>query len=631
MITSKDVFAKRKEGAIDEAYQMALQLMGVAQPDEWDLKAFAWCLISLIKRDVVANQTQNITHYKQQLESIDGPALDEVLAKSKGYALSLCNPNRQLLGEAKQFSRDENFDQSITIYKQLIVGGETDPTVHVSLAWDLYKNSKILLSQSPLNVGKIKKNINTYLKLDVEKPSLLHSCFLQIASKCGAENNFNMLAFVHIWDLGNLREDDHDRFQADDGKEYPALVEKVIKQATKDGINVSDSRGIQYVLPFLDKAIVRFPDNIWLKLNKAKAILVIGNVDDALSFALEVTKEKTSDFWSWDLLGDVFLNTKPDMAFNCFCKSLLCTNDINFTSKVKLKLAKLLIQKEQLAAAKYEITTIKAFRENAGQKVPEGVEILTSQNWFNTTQASVSNIALYKAHSKTAEELLYSQLPWLTANVGEKYVIKGKENKPKRKLFVSIPSGVIETSVSNTKFNFDTMVEGSAIQVKGEHKTEKPFQIFTIELRQSVQLWDAIPEKIGVVDHVNYEKKLVHFIVDKNCDGVIQFANISEQYNEGDTIAVKLCAYTSKQGQKFRIVTNNKTTVVPSPLIKKPFTQQVRVNNGMGFTSDDIFITPPMISKNEISDGDNIGGIAVLNFNSKRGVWGWKALSVSKL
>ncbi len=28
MITSKEVFAKRKEGAIDEAYRMALELMG---------------------------------------------------------------------------------------------------------------------------------------------------------------------------------------------------------------------------------------------------------------------------------------------------------------------------------------------------------------------------------------------------------------------------------------------------------------------------------------------------------------------------------------------------------------------------------------------------------------------------
>ena len=51
MITSKDVFAKRKEGCLDEAFQMAVELMKNPQRDEWAVKAFAWCIISLINRD----------------------------------------------------------------------------------------------------------------------------------------------------------------------------------------------------------------------------------------------------------------------------------------------------------------------------------------------------------------------------------------------------------------------------------------------------------------------------------------------------------------------------------------------------------------------------------------------------
>ena len=51
MITSREVFAKRKEGAIDEAYQIALQLMVKPGVDEWDRKALGWCLVDLIKRN----------------------------------------------------------------------------------------------------------------------------------------------------------------------------------------------------------------------------------------------------------------------------------------------------------------------------------------------------------------------------------------------------------------------------------------------------------------------------------------------------------------------------------------------------------------------------------------------------
>jgi hypothetical protein len=630
VISSKDVFAKRKEGKIDEAYQMVTQLIKAPQPDDWDIKAFGWCLIDLIKRDVAANQMQNIPQYKQQLVAISGPALDEVLAKGQQYAISLCNPNHQLLKQAKLFSQDEKYDQSIAIYKNLILEGETDSAVHTNLGWELYKLSKKLLSQPPLNLGKIKALINDYLKLNIEKPSVLHSRVLQNASKCGAEENFNMLAFTRVWGLKNLSNEDFKRYINDDGKEFPSLAEKVIQQAVKRGIKASDIDGVTHVLPFLDSAIIRHKDNVWLIYYKAKALLLLDKAEDALAPAIDITKDKPNDFWSWELLGDILLNTVPEKSFSCYCKSLLSSNDINFTSKVKLKFAKILIQKEEFAGAKRELNEITEFKEKLGYKIPEEIESFRLQPWFQTTQASTSNIGLYKAHSKQAEEILFSNLPWIQANVGEKYTIPGKENKPKRKLFLSTPLGLVETSVSNAKFNFDAMEVGSAIQVKCEHKTEKPFQIFTIELRQSNQIWDAIPEKIGIVDHINKEKKLLHFIVGRNCDSVIPFANTTEHYKEGDSIAVKLCEYQSKIGKKFRVVTNNKTTEEPSSSIKKLFSEHVNVDHGMGFTSDDIFIPPLMITKNGILNGDYLTGVAVLNYNKKRSTWGWKALSVKK-
>lgn len=630
LITSKDVFAKRKEGNIDEAYQMASQLINLPQPDDWDLKAFGWCLIDLIKRDIAANQMQNIPLYKQQLKSISGPALDEVLAKGQQYAISLCNPNHQLLKQAKQLSQDEKYEQSIAIYKKLILEGESDINVHTNLGWELYKFSKKLLSQPPINLGKIKAIFIDYLKLNIERPSVLHSRVLQNASKCGTEVNFKMLAFTRIWGLENLTSEDFERYTSDDGKEYPSLAEKVIQQAIKQGIKSSDIDGVTQVLPFLDSAIMRHKDNVWLIYYKAKTLLLLDKAEEALAPAVEITKEKNNDFWTWELLGDILVSSEPEQAFSCYCKSLLSSNDLNFTSKVKLKFAKILIQREEYARAKRELNELTEFKEKMGYKIPEELDSYKLQHWFQTTQASISNIDLYKANSKQAEEILFSNLPWIKANVGDKYTIPGKENKPKRKLFINTPSGLIETSVSNSKFNFDSIEVGGAIQVKGEHKADKPFQIFTIELRQSNQLWDAIPEKIGIVDHVNNDKKLLHFIVARNCESVIPFANTTEQYMEGDSIAVKLCEYKSKTGKKFRVITNNKTSEEPSSSIKKSFSDDVRVDNGMGFTSDDIFIPPPMVSKNGIQDGDYLTGVAVLNYNKKRSTWGWKALSVKK-
>ena len=48
----------------------------------------------------------------------------------------------------------------------------------------------------------------------------------------------------------------------------------------------------------------------------------------------------------------------------------------------------------------------------------------------------------------------------------------------------------------------------------------------------------------------------------------------------------------------------------------------------MGFTDDGIFIPPPLIRKNNISDGDFVTGKAILNYNQKRSEWGWKAITI---
>lgn len=67
-----------------------------------------------------------------------------------------------------------------------------------------------------------------------------------------------------------------------------------------------------------------------------------------------------------------------------------------------------------------------------------------------------------------------------------------------------------------------------------------------------------------------------------------------------------------------------------SSIVKK-FKAEVRVSNGLGFTSDDIFIDRPIIEKFGIEDGSIVEGIAVQNFNKKKSVWGWKAIRIENI
>ncbi|MDZ4239768.1 MAG: tetratricopeptide repeat protein [Hydrogenophaga sp.] len=628
MTSSKDVFAKRKAGAIDEAYQLALELMATPGADEWDRKAMGWCLVDLIKRDAQAGHPGNLRHYQRQLEGLQVASDDEVLQKGIRNALLLCSPNGQLIKDASAQSKEGRHAQAVALYRQAGRLGPLDSQVQTNLGWDLYRHAKQLLDAEPVDFSAIRRNLHDYLKLDVEKPSLLHTCFLQLAAKLGSQDKLKLLKFLPLWDLQHLRAEDYQRYKAEDGKEYPSLAEKVIQQAGKEAAASGEAQDLNYILPYLDEAIERFPDNVWLKLDKAKVLLGLGRHDDALAFGMAVTKAKSNDYWAWALLGDIVALTDPAAALGCYCKALCCPADDKFTGKVRLKLAESMIETHDFSAAKLEVETVLRQKEREGQRIPEAAERIASQPWFASTPANASNANYYKAHTAAAETLLLSQLSWIAANLGDRFVLPNMENKPKRKIFIETQSDPLEASIPEWKFGHRGLSTGAGLRVKGEFDEKKRFQIYAIEVRPTQDRWDVFPTRVGVVDHLNKERQVLHFIVDRSINGVIPLSELPSPFREGDAIAVKVSTRATDKGTMYRVLYAEATHEKPSPHVHKEFNETCRLSNGMGFTDSDIFIPPPMVVKHQLLDGQKIAGTAILNFNKKQRSWGWKAIAL---
>lgn len=628
MTTSKDVFAKRKDGAIDEAYQMALQLMGAQDADEWSRKAMGWCLVDLIKRDTQVGNRQNLEHYRRQLEDLKVAADDDVLQKGIRNAMLLCSPNGPLIQKASFLSKDGQHAEAAALYRQAWSLGSLGLEVQTNFGWDLYKHAKQLLAAEHVNFIAVKRDLHDYLKLDVEKPSLLHACFLQLATKLAGLDKLNMLKFSQLWDLKHVRDEDWTRHRSEDGKEYPSLVEKVIQQAGKNAAESKDAQDLNYILPHIDAAIERFPDNVWLKLDKAKVLLAAGRHDDALTFGMAVAKAKADDYWAWELLGDIVVGTDPAAALGCYCKALCCPADVKFTGKVRLKLARSMINTSDFAPAKHEVETVMRQKEKDGQRAPDAAVEISMLPWFASTQANGTNVSYYRSHAGAAESLLLSQLPWISANVGDRFVVPGMENKPKRKIFIKASGEPLEASIPEWKFEHGNLAVGEGLSIKGEFDEAKRFKIYAVEARAAQGQWDVFSERIGVVDHVNVEKHVLHFIVDRTIGGVIPLADLSRHFKEGDAIAVKLSRYSTKNGTAYRILHAEATDKIPSTEVWKQFSDSTRISNGMGFTLGDIFIPPPLVADHQIHDGQKVAGAAILCFNKKRQNWGWKAISL---
>lgn len=629
MITSKDVFSKRKEGEVDEAYTMATELINNPERDSWDIKAFAWCVIDLIKRDVKSGHQQNLSHYAQQLEHLEIDSSDNILIDQRQYTLKLCKPSGQDILKAKALSKQGDHRESINLYRKILSSGDHSEDVQTGLAWELYRIAKAMIEQDPPNFNGAKKHLNDYFKLETEKPSLIHTCFLQLADKIAKEGKLNMGAFARIWGLEYLRSDDYEPFIANDGNTYPSLAERVVQHASKDAFLRNSQEDLQYILPFINDCINRYPDNLWLKLSNAKTLMATGRNDEALSFGLEVVKGKVNDYWAWELLGDIHKPASPKIALSCYCKALLCSKDINFVGKVKIKLAELLIKISAYSEAKLEIEEIANYRVDNSQKIPEAAVLLKGQPWYANETAAASNQGLYLTNVLMAEELLYSDLPWINGVLGEVFTIDTKPNKPKRKVYIHSTPLPIEISISESKVTTSEKHSGMGVRIKGEYDSENRFQIYTLEKRDIRDKWDIFDELIGVVDHVNQQKNLLHFMVSRNIDGIIRFADLSDKFDEGDAIAVRISKYISKQGTRYRTLTSCKTTKpIPESLVK-PFEDNVREENGMGFTDSGIFIPPPMVKTHNIKNDDYVSGQAILNYNKKRSEWGWKALRIS--
>ena len=408
MITSKDVFAKRKTGDIDEAYSMAKQLIKISEHDDWNIKAYAWCVIDLIKRDANSGLLQKLPKYHQELDNLEISIDDDILTKQRIYALNLCKPGSQLILQAKELSKAGQHSDSADLYRKIINNGDSSIDVQTGLAWELYRVLKLILDEKEPDFNLAKRYLNDYLKLNVEKPSLLHTCFLQIAVKLSKEGRIKMGAFVKIWNLEYLRSDEYEQYKADDGKIYPSLAEKVIQHASKDASYRKSLDDLEYIFPYVIDSIKRFPNNMWLKLNRTKALLGLEKYDDALLSGIEVVKNKNNDYWSWELLGDIHQYISKELALACYCKALLCSKDLNFVGKVKSKLADLLICNNDYSRARFELDEIISYKKENSQKITDEIKITISQGWYEETKPSPSNDKFYRDHAPIAESILYS-------------------------------------------------------------------------------------------------------------------------------------------------------------------------------------------------------------------------------
>ena len=256
--SSKEVFSERKQGNIQKAYKMAQQLVQHNPKDSWNHKALAWCLIDLIKQNP---QEQ----YIEKLKQIPISARDDILEKSINFAIKKSNPLNTEINHAKMLSKKKQHREAANLYFKLLKNQPENMELQTSFAWELYYLTSENLKKKSINIDNIKRYFLEYFKLQTEKPSLLHHCFLRASLKLisneeiDKKNNIDFAKFCQQWNLENLNPDDYEpsTYQTQSGEIYKSqsLALSVFRAALKNAMELNNLQALNELVSFIQTKI----------------------------------------------------------------------------------------------------------------------------------------------------------------------------------------------------------------------------------------------------------------------------------------------------------------------------------------------------------------------------------------
>lgn len=655
MITSKEVTAIRKAGKLDEAYAVSLELIAAPEADDWDRAAHGWCLIDMVKRCAVEGDQEELAKWLSRLDAFEAPLDNDVLARGREKALAMARPDRREALKAQALSKQERHEEAAEIYARLHGQRTLLAEDYKSWGWDLYHSAKGELRKpdsseiDPAVVQRVKRSLNTYLaqvSAQREPPEArwsrrtfqagasvnLHSLMLTLALRLAKSKHLKMMPFLRFWNPDRFTDEDFERQTGSDGRTYPSLAERALQSAAADAIEHDRPDDYRYILPHVEAALKRFPDNIWLKLHLVKLLRGLRRYSEALALAIQFAREKASEYWVWDLLAELSPN-EPELQLSCCAKALICSQDDDFVAKVRLKLATL-IANSHPAEARFEVERVLAHYARAGYRIPRDASAMSGSAWYLCSSPRTTGESFYARFTEQAEALLFSHLPWADASLGHFYKVEGKDGqKPRRRrsIYVREESTTLEFSLPDTHPGVRELAVGAPLLVQYETSVVEPWRatIHRIRLRPNGSDMDAVPERIGVIDHVNQEKAVLHVIVARGVDGVCPISIYPGDAKVGSAVAVRIARRRGRTGERTHIVSITPADQSPPPEVCRSFNQVVEITDrGFGFTRDDVFLPPHLVAAAGVASGDIVEGTAILSYDKRGGKWGMKAVAI---
>ena len=149
--------------------------------------------------------------------------------------------------------------------------------------------------------------------------------------------------------------------------------------------------------------------------------------------------------------------------------------------------------------------------------------------------------------------------------------------------------------------------------------------------RADLMLYADTPEQIAVVTHVDTERGVFFFAVDKKVGGKANIKGPTQKVRVGDILALKLREEDKEGMRVFKVASvRYEKDKIPKDICQV-LNEVIQIPYGRDFgflKPSNIYVGPDLVKQQRLYDGQNVKGLALLSYNKAKAEWGWKTIAV---
>ena len=414
-VTSRDVFDLRRASKLDEAYTMAKQLMENPDYSVWDKRAYAWCLVDLIKRANAEDNQAATERYRNELKPLIITESDGVLFKQTEYVLRVASSVVKVLAAIKSLKDAGHYQDALDKVKNLYAENPDDDSVKTAYGWCLHKVIQVEAKEKVINFERINACLNDVFALGLHNDiSFMRYLWGPILTIKEVEQQIPLYQYALQLDFTTFEREDYEvkPYRGSDGMihNWPSLVIRVLRKSLNSLDKTVDREMIVTLRNLAVEHMAYLNESTYyLKWSIAKTYVMLHELDTAKQMILDLLQAKPNEFWLWNGL----VNTIEDdhiFALSCYCKSLLCQHRLQFNGAAKLGVIKELVALGQYDMASAELHELVTFRIDNHQTVNDQLNAYLHADWYNPDAESLPK-DFYRENSATAVEFLCQSLP----------------------------------------------------------------------------------------------------------------------------------------------------------------------------------------------------------------------------